>query len=103
LTSFAIQVLLVRVYTVKIGNFSLTARNLVPRLFPSQEERAWERGWTMNLIPISFPDHARSQVKGGHSSGEIELIHVRQLLQNINKVSVRISRLKFDTFYTEIN
>jgi hypothetical protein len=57
----------------------------------------------MNLIPISFPDHARSQVKGGHSSGEIELIHVRQLLQNINKVSVRISRLKFDTFYTEIN
>ena len=26
--------------------------------------------------PISFPEHARSQVKGGHSSGEIELIHV---------------------------
>jgi hypothetical protein len=25
---------------------------------------------------ISFPEHARSQVKGGHSSGEIELIHV---------------------------
>jgi hypothetical protein len=25
--------------------------------------------------PISFPEHARSQVKGGHSSGEIELIH----------------------------
>ena len=24
--------------------------------------------------PISFPEHARSQVKGGHSSGEIELI-----------------------------
>jgi hypothetical protein len=24
--------------------------------------------------PISFPKHARSQVKGGHSSGEIELI-----------------------------
>ena len=23
---------------------------------------------------ISFPEHARSQVKGGHSSGEIELI-----------------------------
>jgi hypothetical protein len=27
-------------------------------------------------IAISFPEHARSQVKGGHSSGEIELIHV---------------------------
>jgi hypothetical protein len=29
------------------------------------------------LVPptsISFPEHARSQVKGGHSSGEIELI-----------------------------
>jgi hypothetical protein len=26
------------------------------------------------LQPISFPQHARSQVKGGHSSGEIELI-----------------------------
>jgi hypothetical protein len=66
--------------------------------------------------PISFPEHARSQVKGGgHSSGagsgEIELIqrwisnvsstHARQLLQNINKV-FRISRRKFDTFYTEI-
>jgi hypothetical protein len=25
---------------------------------------------------ISFPEHARSQVRGGHSSGEIELIHV---------------------------
>jgi hypothetical protein len=24
--------------------------------------------------PISFPEHARSQVKGGYSSGEIELI-----------------------------
>ena len=24
--------------------------------------------------PLSFPEHARSQVKGGHSSGEIELI-----------------------------
>ena len=23
---------------------------------------------------ISFPEHARSQVRGGHSSGEIELI-----------------------------
>ena len=26
------------------------------------------------LVAISFPEHARSQVKGGHSSGEIELI-----------------------------
>jgi hypothetical protein len=26
------------------------------------------------LYTISFPEHARSQVKGGHSSGEIELI-----------------------------
>jgi hypothetical protein len=29
-----------------------------------------------NANAISFPEHARSQVKGGHSSGEIELIHV---------------------------
>jgi hypothetical protein len=28
----------------------------------------------MDMITISFPEHARSQVKGGHSSGEIELI-----------------------------
>ena len=28
----------------------------------------------IHLRPISFPEHARSQVKGGHSSGEIELI-----------------------------
>ena len=28
------------------------------------------------IDPISFPEHARSQVKGGHSYGEIELIHV---------------------------
>ena len=25
-------------------------------------------------VPISFPEHARSQVRGGHSSAEIELI-----------------------------
>ena len=60
--------------------------------------------------PISFPEHARSQVKGGHSSGEIELFTLNfqrefyacsAMLQNINKV-FRISRRKFDTFYTEI-
>jgi hypothetical protein len=28
------------------------------------------------ITTISFPEHARSQVKGGHSSGEIELIQV---------------------------
>jgi hypothetical protein len=28
------------------------------------------------LKAISFPEHARSQVKGGHSSGEIELIQI---------------------------
>ena len=28
------------------------------------------------VMSISFPEHARSQVKGGHSSGEIELIQV---------------------------
>jgi hypothetical protein len=38
--------------------------NLVPRAFPF-----------LSLgRPISFPEHARSQFKGGHSSGEIELI-----------------------------
>jgi hypothetical protein len=68
--------------------------------------------------PISFPEHARSQVKGGHSSGEIELIQAcdwltadntldfqldfqRELIY-INKV-FGISRRKFDTFYTEID
>jgi hypothetical protein len=60
--------------------------------------------------PISFPEHARSQVKGGHGSGEIELFTLNfqrefyacsAMLQNINKV-FRISRRKFDTFYTEI-
>jgi hypothetical protein len=30
--------------------------------------------------PISFPEHARSQVKGGHSSGEIELIQAADWL-----------------------
>jgi hypothetical protein len=38
----------------------------------------WERNVAgsrkTRLISISFPEHARSQVKGGHSSGEIELI-----------------------------
>jgi hypothetical protein len=28
------------------------------------------------ITPISFPEHALSQVKGGHSSGVIEMIHV---------------------------
>jgi hypothetical protein len=70
---------------------------------------------------ISFPEHARSQVKGGRSSGEIELIQACDWLtadstldfqrefyaclamqQNINKV-FGISRRKFDTFYTEID
>ena len=30
----------------------------------------------VSLTSISFSEHVRSQVKGGHSSGEIELIHV---------------------------
>jgi hypothetical protein len=80
------------------------------------------------FVTFSFPEHARSQVKGGHSSGEIELIqacdwltadsismqivrwisnvsstHAWQLLQNINKV-FGISRRKFATFLpTEID
>jgi hypothetical protein len=33
-----------------------------------------------SLDTISFPEHARSQVKGGHSSGEIELIHAADWL-----------------------
>jgi hypothetical protein len=32
------------------------------------------------ISPISFPEHARSQVKGGHSSGEIELIQAADWL-----------------------
>jgi hypothetical protein len=50
-------------------------------------------------LAISFPEHARSQVKGGHSSGEIELIQAcdwltadstldfqRELLSNCCKI-----------------
>jgi hypothetical protein len=78
----------------------------------------------ISTATISFPEHACSQVKGGYSSGEMELIqacdwlaadstldfqrwisnvsstHARQLLQNINKL-FRISHRKFETFYTE--
>jgi hypothetical protein len=34
----------------------------------------WNCVGNFPYTPISFPEHARSQVKGGHSSGEIELI-----------------------------
>ena len=71
---------------------------------------------------ISFPEHACSQVKGRHSYREIELIQACDWLaadstldfqrefyaclaivaKYINKV-FRISRRKFDTFYTEID
>ena len=63
--------------------------------------------------PISFPEHARSQVKGGHSSGEIELIQACDWLTTDNTLDFQrefyinkvfgISRRKFDTFYTEID
>jgi hypothetical protein len=63
--------------------------------------------------PISFPEHARSQVKGGHSSGEIELIQACDWLTADNTLDFQrefyinkvfgISRRKFDTFYTEID
>ena len=36
----------------------------------------YENGPDIGPDTISFPEHARLQVKGGHSSGEIELIHV---------------------------
>jgi hypothetical protein len=65
------------------------------------------------LVPISFPEHARSQVKGGHSSGEIELIQACDWLTADNTFDGQrefytnklfgISRRKFDTFYTEID
>jgi hypothetical protein len=64
-------------------------------------------------IPISFPEHARSQVKGGHSSGEIELIQACDWLTADNTLDFQrefyinkvfgISHRKFDTFYTEID
>ena len=64
-------------------------------------------------FPISFPEHARSQVKGGHSSGEIELIQACDWLTADNTLDFQrelyinkvfgISRRKFDTFYTEID
>jgi hypothetical protein len=34
------------------------------------------KGKNAQKVAISFPEHARSRVKGGHSSGDIELIHV---------------------------
>ena len=61
-------------------------------MFSNEEARLLSRfSWQRNLVPrsmalgtrlvatimglaISFPEHARSQVRGGHSSGEIELI-----------------------------
>ena len=65
------------------------------------------------LYTISFPEHARSQVKGGHSSGEIELIQACDWLTADNTLDFQrelyinkvfgISRRKFDTFYTEID
>jgi hypothetical protein len=35
---------------------------------------------TATTRAISFPEHARSQVKGGHGSGEIELIQAADWL-----------------------
>ena len=59
----------------------------------------------------SRSEHARSQVKGGHSSGEIELIQACDWLTADNTLDFQrelyinkvfgISRRKFDTFYTE--
>ena len=46
-----------------------------PRRMATYLRGAWELNLLFNLQkPISFPEHARSQVRGGHSSGEIELI-----------------------------
>ena len=53
----------------------LVPRALLTRGQPSVR-RALGTRMAVDLRPISFPEHARSQVKGGHSSGEIELIHV---------------------------
>ena len=65
------------------------------------------------LKAISFPEHARSQVKGGHGSGEIELIQACDWLTADNTLDFQrefyinkvfgISRRKFYTFYTEID
>ena len=72
--------------------------------------------WTIYQLyayPISFPEHARSQVKGGHSSGEIELIQACDWLTADNTLDFQrefyinkvfgISRRKCYTFYTEID
>jgi hypothetical protein len=45
--------------------------------------RPWDRGWA-SINTISFPEHARSQVKGGHSSGEIELIQAADWLAAVD-------------------
>ena len=41
--------------------------------FWGQFNEAIDKSSDCSYYPISFPKHARSQVKGGHSSGEIEL------------------------------
>ena len=61
----------------------------------------------------SPPEHARSQVKGGHGSGEIELIQACDWLTADNTLDFQrefyinkvfgISRRKCYTFYTEID
>ena len=43
--------------------------------------------WYSVQYSISFPENARSQVKGGHSSVEIELIHVEFLTWVLSMLS----------------
>jgi hypothetical protein len=50
-----------------------------------------------NLSPISFPKHARSQVKGGHSSGEIGFIQAGDWLAVDSKLD---SQREFYTCWT---
>ena len=84
-----------------------------PRVRMRDCGRVRECGRNSARNTISFPEHARSQVKGGHSSGEIELIQACDWLTADNTLDFQrefyinkvfgISRRKFDTFYTEID
>ena len=46
----------------------------ISTIYRSRERLGRKDSGETQARPISFPEHARSQVKGGHSSGEIEVI-----------------------------
>jgi hypothetical protein len=64
----------------KVSGSNYLDRAVARLLFTSAIPLLFDAGTSVCYVSTSwtilFPEHARSQVKGGHSSGEIELIHV---------------------------